>query len=252
MSELKIAWLFPDTLFLHGERGNLLALKRYGEMAGMTVSVNKIDFATEGFDPGNYDIIFCAPGEISSFPAVYDWLLPYKDKLDEFIKAGKPLIVTGTSVGLFGSEIVRTDGSKIKGLGLVSLYATENNDVYGDDNWFECVYNGQQFQMIGNQIQMNDLVLTGAEPFGKLEYGYGNCGKNREEGAIVNNSIFTNTLGPMLICDPWLTVEIIKVAASNKGEEFKGIDYDMELEKKSFETKKRLITTKESRLVNCK
>lgn len=56
----------------------------------------------------------------------------------------------------------------------------------------------------------------------------------------------------MLICDPWLTVEIIKVAASNKGEEFKGIDYDMELEKKSFETKKRLITTKESRLVNCK
>ena len=26
MSEFKIAWLFPDTMYLHGERGNILAL----------------------------------------------------------------------------------------------------------------------------------------------------------------------------------------------------------------------------------
>jgi hypothetical protein len=44
----------------------------------------------------------------------------------------------------------------------------------------------------------------------------------------------------MLVCDPWLTVEIIKVAAEHKGEKIQNIDYDMELEKKSFETKKGL------------
>lgn len=252
MSELKIGWLFPDTLFLHGERGNLLALKRYAQMAGMNAVIDRIDFNTKGFQPLDYDVIFCAPGEISSFGVVAEWLAPYKEDLGRFIEEGRPLIVTGTSVALFGNKNTRTDGTEITGLGLAGLSAKENDEVYGDDNWFECEYNGHNFEIIGNQIQMNDIILEGDKPFGKLKYGYGNSGKDREEGAVRNNSIFTNTLGPMLVCNPWLTMEIIKVAAEHKGEKFQGIDYDMELEKKSFETKKRLITTKESRLVNCK
>lgn len=32
MNTMKIAWLFPDTLYLHGERGNILALARFAEL----------------------------------------------------------------------------------------------------------------------------------------------------------------------------------------------------------------------------
>ena len=71
MSTLKIGWLFPDTLFLHGERGNLLALKRFAGLAGFEAEVDKIDFHTENFVPDDYDILFCAPGEISSFTIVH-------------------------------------------------------------------------------------------------------------------------------------------------------------------------------------
>ena len=70
MKELRIAWLFPDTLYLHGERGNILALQRISAMKGLEASVDKIDFDTEDFDPMDYDIIFCPPGEIVSFPVV--------------------------------------------------------------------------------------------------------------------------------------------------------------------------------------
>lgn len=249
---LKIGWLFPDTLFLHGERGNLLALKRFAALAGFEVQIEKIDFHTENFVPGDYDILFCAPGEISSFPVVRDWLLPYRDDIAAFVDGGSPLIVTGTSVALFGRETQRTDGSKVAGLGITDILCRENEEVYGDDNYFTCTYNGREMEIIGNQIQMNDIDLNGEKPFGRLIYGYGNTGKDRNEGVIKNNSIFTNTLGPMLVCDPWLTVEIIKVAAEHRKENIQNIDYDMELEKKSFETKKGLIETKESRLVNCK
>ena len=44
MSDFRIAWLFPDTLFLHGERGNLLALARFARLAGFEPEIIKVDF----------------------------------------------------------------------------------------------------------------------------------------------------------------------------------------------------------------
>ena len=51
MNTLKIAWLFPDTFYLHGERGNILALERFAGLAGLETETDKIDFDTEGFSP---------------------------------------------------------------------------------------------------------------------------------------------------------------------------------------------------------
>ena len=107
-------------------------------------------------------------------------------------------------------------------------------------------------EIIGNQIQMADFTNQGEEPFGRVLYGYGNTGKNREEGFQRKNSIFTNTLAPMLVVTPKLTIEIIKAAAENKGELVENIEFDMELEEKSFATKREFIFGKESRLTNCK
>ncbi len=252
MNEFKIAWLFPDTLFLHGERGNLLALARYAQMAGLAPEVIKIDFSTEDFDPASFDVIFCAPGEISSFPAVAEWLAPYRDKLAEFVFGGGPLIVTGTSVGLFGNKVIRSDGSEFDGLGIIFTDFRENEEVYGDDVYFRCEYNNEIMEVIGNQIQMGDLIIHEEKPFGEMFYGYGNTGKTREEGVQKWNSIFTNTLGPMLVCNPWLTEEIIKVAAARRELEIQPTGYDMKLEQDSFATKKEFILTKETHLTNCK
>ena len=74
---LKIGWMFPDSLYLHGDRGNVLALKRMGEAAGFEVEIEKIDFDTEDFTPMDYDFLFCSPGEIASFSSIIDYLEPY-------------------------------------------------------------------------------------------------------------------------------------------------------------------------------
>ena len=56
---MKAAWLFPDILFLHGERGNIMALERMASLAGIDLEVEKIDFQTSDFEPMDYGIIFC-------------------------------------------------------------------------------------------------------------------------------------------------------------------------------------------------
>ena len=229
MSGFRIGWLFPDTLFLHGERGNVLALARYAELCGFDHSVTKIDFDTENFDPMDYDVLFAAPGEISVFPRIRDWLMPYRDRLSEYIENGHPLIVTGTTCGLFGREIVRADGSVMEGLGIMQSVMTERGYVYGDDVLYKCTYNDVEMEIVGNQVSMADLDIGEEEPFGELEYGYGNTGKDRKEGMTRGYSIFTNTLGPVLVSCPWLTVEIIRAAAWASGKSCGEITYDMKL-----------------------
>lgn len=252
MKNLRIAWLFPDTLYLHGERGNILALQRIAKLKGLETSVDRIDFETENFNPMDYDIIFCPPGEIVSFPVVLEYLKPLADAFAEFIKAGKVLLATGTSMALWCKEVQRADGSSFAGLGVIDAAAKENSAVYGDDVYFRCKYGNREVEVIGNQIQMADFVSDGASAFGQLIYGYGNTGKDRQEGFLIENTIFTNTLGPMLVTNPWLTEEIIAVAAEKAGLVLNDEELDVSLEQESFAAKKRYIEGKESRLTNCR
>ena len=252
MSDFRIGWLFPDALFLHGERGNVLALARYAELSGFSHSVTKIDFDTENFDPMDFDVLFAASGEITSFPYVRDWLMPYKDRLEEFIENGHPLIVTGTTCGLFGEKIVRSDGTETEGLGILHSDMTERGYIYGDDVLFKCRYNDVDMEIAGPQVSMGDIDIADEEPFGELEYGYGNTGQDRREGIARGYSIFTNTLGPVLVQCPWLTAEVIRAAACASGKPCADTVYDMELEKKSFELKKEFILSKQTNLTNCK
>lgn len=252
MSDFKAAWLFPDTLFLHGERGNLLALARFAQIAGLEPEIVKIDFKTNTFNPFDYEILFFAPGEISSFPKVIKWLEPFKRDLNSYIQSGKPLLVTGTTVALFGKKIKRTDGTIIEGLGLLDIEYSEKESVYADDLYYMCKYNDKKMEIVGTQVQMGDIELNGEEAFGEIEYGYGNNGNDKFEGITKFNSIFTNTLGPILINNPWLCVEIIKLACEHSGIELKKFNYDDKREKASLKSKKNFIFSKETPLKNHK
>ena len=249
--ELKVAWLFPNILYLHGERGNIKALKRIAAFADIEVFVEKVSYDYEGFDPNNFDIIFCAPGEIVMFPAVVNWLKPYKAKFEEFIEKGKVLLVTGTSQAIFGKETKREEGQVVEGLGLINATYEERKYVYGDDIHFVTSYSEEEKECMGVQVQMVN-VITDEEPFGHLLYGFGNTGNDRNEGVRKNNSIFTNVLGPMLVQNPWITKEIIINAAKNKGIEIESFELDTTIEEKSIATKKNFIANKKTKLTNCK
>ena len=250
--ELKIGWLFPDSLYLHGDRGNVLALERAAKQLGYTVTVEKIDFTTEDFTPMDYDFLFCSPGEIVTFTSIVDYLKPYILALKAYIKAGRPLLVTGTSMAFWGTEIHRQDGSIVKGLEIIDLVTTENPAVYGDDLYYRCTLGGETMEVIGNQIQMADFEIGEETAFGELIYGYGNTGKDRKEGVITDNAVFTNTLGPVLVQNPWMTKAFLKIIAENQEVSVDLTKIDMTLEEKSFATKKDFILSKTTYLTNCK
>ena len=247
MKCIKIGWLFPDTLYLHGDNGNILALKRFCKLGGLDAKVERINFGNTSFTPDQYDILVCPPGEIASFNAVIKELIPHKDALISFINSGKPLIVTGTSVAMWCNKITRLDGSVIEGLGIINAEARERNAVYGDDVYFNCNYNDTPLSVIGSQIQMLDFENIHDEYFGDLVYGYGLSNDSLHEGFKKKNSFFTNTLGPLLALNPRLTVEILKTVYPDYS-----TDYDFKIEDSSFESKKKFICAKTPGIIKTK
>ena len=159
------------------------------------------------------------------------------------MEAGRVLLVTGTSQCIFGGITKREDGSTVEGLGLIDCDFNERRLVYGDDLNYMAQFGGEEFEIFGSQIQMMD-VESREEPFGQLMYGFGNTGKDRNEGSIKVNSIFTNTLGPILVLNPWLTKKIVLTCLKNSGFEEEDFDFDMSLELKSLETKKQFTDSK--------
>ena len=244
---MKIAWMYPDTLFLHGERGNALALERYAKELGTDPVVDKIDFETKGFDPADHDVIYFGAGEVSSFEAIIKDMESYKDALKAFVEAGKPLIAIGTTMAMFGKSVKRTDGSTVECAGFIPVSATEREYVYGDDLQIVTDYFGKHMEIVGNQIQMINIDFKEEgdfKGFGKVVYGMGNNGSDGIEGVMYKNSVFTNLLGPVLICDPWFTCGIIRAAAAASGEQLSDHDPDFELEMKSLDKKKAFIANK--------
>jgi hypothetical protein len=252
---IRIAWMYPDTLYLHGERGTVMALARFAEILGTGCKIDRIDMGNKNFDPMDYEIVFYGPGELPSFSDVIAEISGYKDRLTEFIEAGRVLLVTGSSVAMFGDSISMLDNDNpgmfytVKGLGIIPVKAAERDYVFGDDEYIAAVYGGREMELIGNQIQMADIrsypVSSGGyKAFGKVIYGRGDNGKDGREGISLNNSIFTNMTGPMLTGNPWLTTEIIRKAAIAAGEEADAAEPDYDMELKSLELKKQFVSAK--------
>lgn len=244
---IKVGWLFSNIFNLHGDRGNLLAIKAEGERRGYRVEVEQLNLDTVNFNPLDFDFLFCPPGEIEHFEAVAAFLEPRRKDLIAYIET-RPMLVTGTSVGLFGETIARDDQSMIRGLGIIEIESRENHAVYGDDLYYSCQYNGKEMEVIGSQIQMMDLDIKEESPFGRLKYGYGNNGETKFEGVISGKGIFTNTLGPVLVCNPWLTEEIVNLIEANKDWPIWEDHRDNSLELDSLRSKTAHIDKKESRL----
>lgn len=228
--ELNISWCYPDILNLHGDRGNIMALKKVAELLNIKVNINRISNYNDKIDFTSSDILLFNVGEIKSTSYLVDALKEKKDELDKYINDNKMIIITGTTVCAFGKKLVMLDGSEINGLGILDLECYEREKVYGNDLIYKI--NDSDMKVNGNQISLVDVKLNSDIRLGTTIYGNGNNG-NTDEGAKYKNVIFTNCLGPVFVKNPWFAEDLIRTAMKTKNVKLtKKIDkknYDLEL-----------------------
>lgn len=237
---IHVAWMYPDLLNLHGERGNAKALERISKKMGIKLKIERIEDLEMNVDFQKYDILLFNAGELKTIETISEVLKKQKQQLMQYIKDNKVILLTGTTGALFAYNIYRKQSS-FEGLGILSMDIQERDMVIGNDLY----YRMGNMEIMGCQIQMMDVLLKKAKPLGTILYGYGNCG-DAWEGAKYKNVIFTNALGPILVKNPWFTEYLIRLACKNKGMKVtkKNIPYELEL--KSLESVKEFISKKVS------
>lgn len=202
---VRIGWMYPDCLNLHGERGSAQAFERIGANLGFDVSVRRIEDFDDPIPFDALDLLLFLPGEIKVFGFLRPALEKQRTALEAFVQRGGWILAVGTTGLLFGKQTLREDGSVFEGLGLLDMNAKERAFVWGDDIHFRL--RDTKMEIFGSQIQMADVEA--AEPLGDVIYGRGN-NAGGTEGARSGNLIFTNCLGPVFVKNPWWTEQILR------------------------------------------
>lgn len=202
---LRLGWMYPDCLNLHGERGSVQAFERVGKNLGIEVEVRRINDFDEPIPFDELDLLLFLPGEIATFDFIRPALERQRKKLERYLDRGGWIIAVGTTGLLFGGKTLREDGSIFEGLGILAVTGKERKYVWGDDLHFRLRDSKQE--IFGSQIQMADVEAQ--EPLGDVLYGRGN-NANGTEGARYKNLLFTNCLGPVFVKNPWWTEDIIR------------------------------------------
>lgn len=225
MREINIAWMYPDVLNMHGDRGNLMGLNHLAKHMNIKLNITKINKIDEIEDFNMVDLIYMGACQIKDVNFIVKDMTGKVNQLKEYISNGKNLLAIGSTGCIIGSQLITTKGEVIKGLGLVDIKSKELNrtkmpyvtrEVYGDDINF---LTKSGMEIIGCQIQRVDYFLgKELEAFGKLLYGYGNNHVDGQEGAVYKNLILTNTVGPLITSNPWFGVELLKEILLQKGE----------------------------------
>lgn len=251
---MKLLWLYPDILNLHGDRGNILALLSIAKEMGLATELIKADLA-EAMPPlDDVDLIILGAGQLRDMPYVANDLRTRRDELYAYAEAGGRLLAVGSSGCLLGTGFTPDGGEFVEGLGLIDMTARElarteqpmlTKEVYGDDLYWR---SDAREEVIGCQIQRMDFTLgRDAVPLGEVIYGYGND-LSGAEGARRGNVCFTNTVGPLLSCAPWLGVRVLREIADAHGADVSGFREEdvpfMALARASFEKKKAFIRAK--------
>lgn len=152
--EINLAWMYPDILNLHGERGSVQAFEKVAKNLGATLNVKRIDSFNEQIDYENIDIMLFLPSELKVIPTIKEAL--DKEKINKYVEDNKYLICVGTTGALLANETTREDGTKVEGLGILDMVASERKMVIGDDLHFYIEETKQE--IMGSQIQMLDIT----------------------------------------------------------------------------------------------
>lgn len=212
--ELKIYHMYPDLLNLYGDIGNVTCLTQRCKWRGIQVEV--VGFSMKHEAPLiDGDLFFIGGGSDRGQNIVYTHLRKYSNQIGELIEEGAPVLAICGGYQLLGEKYIDAEGSDVPGLGIFDYYTrSEEGRLIGNI-------------IIENSLGLNPETFVGFEnhggrtyhehqPLGKVLVGYGNNGKDKQEGMVYRNCIGTYLHGPLLPKNPQLADFLILKALEKK------------------------------------
>ena len=215
--KLKIMHLYPDLLDFFGDSGNIEALKHRLVWRGINVEVAKHNRASGELDLSDTDIVFLGGGGEREEKLVMELLRKNRDRLKEYIENDGAMLAVCGGFDMLG-KYVKYGTEIVSGADLLDIYTDYTKKrASGDIILNSSLYTGK---IVGFENRTGKTYTNGIKPLGTVEYGTGNNGEDKTEGAIYRNVIGTHLHGPLLPKNPMLCDYILEKALQKKYLEF--------------------------------
>jgi lipid II isoglutaminyl synthase (glutamine-hydrolysing) len=213
---LTLAWLYPDSMSIYGDRGNVIALRKRAEWRGIGFEVWRLPKG-ERLDHAPDLVMFGGGQDREQRLIERDFLELKGEGVRQAVEEDVPVLAVCGGFQMLGHGYRDADGTSIQGLGVLDAETVAPTV--------------KDRRCIGNIIVATDLggVLVGFEnhggrtrlgagvqPLGRVRRGYGNNGQDGLEGARYRNCFGTYMHGSLLPKNPWFTDYLLLAALRRK------------------------------------
>jgi len=215
--ELRLLALYPEQMNIYADRGNILFLQRRCEWRGIGFAYAAAG-PGERFDPGAHDLVYLGGGQDRDQVAVAaDMVESKREALAAAVEDGAAMLAVCGGFQLLGHSYQLGD-ERLPGLGLVDLETVREPGPRLIGNVaIEVDLDGAPQILAGFENHGGRTYLgAGAEPLGRVLEGFGNNGKDDDEGVRRRNLIGTYLHGPLLPKNAWLADWLISLALERR------------------------------------
>jgi lipid II isoglutaminyl synthase (glutamine-hydrolysing) len=202
---IRVGHLYPDYLNIYADRGNIAVLERRAALRGHELEIEALGL-DEPVEPGAHDLLYVGGGQDREQVLVAPDLARKGAAIRKAIANGTALLAVCGGYQLLGRGYRGRDGAFMPGAGLFPHETVAGTTRMIGDVLLDCELGpGLRRPLAGFENHAGRTVLdSGAEPLGRVAYGFGNDGESGYEGCRLGRAIGTYLHGPLLPRNPWL------------------------------------------------
>ena len=195
---MNILHLYPDSMSLYGESGNVKAIAEMTKKSGETVEIYRADLDSEP-SFGAVDFVYMGQGTEENELRALAHLKKYKEPLISYLEGGGRLLATGNAWEIFGKSITYRD-KEYEGLKVFDYTTLVGKERLVD----ECEAHVAAYDVDIVGFSNHSGTVTGSNN------GFTVFTKGRGQSHMYKGFMGTHMIGPILARNEELTKKLLK------------------------------------------
>lgn len=216
-NRITICWLYPELMNLYGDRGNVIVLEQRSRWHGLEPVVHHVSLG-QSVAFTDFDIVMMGGGQDREQAIITEDFARQKGtSLAEAVSDGVAVLAVCGGYQLMGRHYKTHKGDVMNGLGIFDIWTEASSDRMIGNVVVESDLFGGTKTIVGFENHSGKTYLgSSARPLGKVIRGFGNNGKDRNEGVVLRNSVGTYLHGSILPKNPHLADWLIQRAIERR------------------------------------
>jgi len=213
--KIRVGHLYPDYLNIYADRGNIAVFARRAALRGHSLEVTPVE-PGDALEPWAFDLVYVGGGQDREQALVARDLTEKTGPLRDAAEAGAVFLAVCGGYQLLGRFYRDVAGDELPGIGLLPLHTIAGQRRMIGDVLLDCAWAGQTLAGFENHAGRT-ILDDGAEPLGRVVYGFGNDGASGAEGCRWQRVYGTYLHGPLLPRNPWFADHLLGEALAHAG-----------------------------------